>query len=120
MAEKDKVPVAAIRQIVQMRNDEYRNCSYKMIAEKIKDDFGVEVTQQAIGYLYRRNKDKFTEMRDSESAEYSQKSVTRDTVNKPTKLSKPVFKPKKKPALDESAFEKDEAIDLKNLFEPTE
>ena len=38
MAEKDKVPVVAIRLIVQMRSDEYHNYSYRAIAERIKQD----------------------------------------------------------------------------------
>ena len=39
MAEKDKVPVVAIRLIVQMRSDEYHNYSYRAIAERIKKRF---------------------------------------------------------------------------------
>lgn len=54
MAKKDKVPVVAIRQIVKMRDDEYHNYSYRAIAEHLKDEFGIEVTPQAIGYLYRK------------------------------------------------------------------
>ena len=60
MAKKDKVPVVAIRQIVKMRDDEYHNYSYRAIAEHLKDEFGIEVTPQAIGYLYRKNKDNFS------------------------------------------------------------
>lgn len=67
MAEKDKVPVVAIRQIVKMRSDEYHNYSYRAIAEQLKSEFGIEVTPQAIGYLYRKHKDNFINQSDSNS-----------------------------------------------------
>lgn len=67
MAKKDKVPVVAIRQIVKMRDDEYHNYSYRVIAEHLKSEFGIEVTPQAIGYLYRKNKDNFINQSDSNS-----------------------------------------------------
>lgn len=54
MAEKDKVPVIAIRQIVKMYSDEYCNYSYRAISEHIENEFGIKVTPQTIGYLYRK------------------------------------------------------------------
>lgn len=72
MAEKDKVPVVAIRQIVKMRSDEYHNYSYRAIAEHLKNEFGIEVTPQAIGYLYRKNKDSFINQSNSNSENSNQ------------------------------------------------
>ena len=108
MAEKDKVPIVAIRQIVQMRHDEYRKHSYKAIAEHIKDEFGIEVTPQAVGYLYRKNKDKYAVKEDQE-------------VKKTGIKEKPVFKPKKPIAsLSDPVFEKYEEVNLKDLFDKAE
>lgn len=101
MAKKDKVPVVAIRQIVKMRDDEYHNYSYRVIAEHLKSEFGIEVTPQAIGYLYRKNKDNFSNQ----------------VVAEKTEEKKPLFKPKPQVAtLSEPLFEKDEETDLKDYF----
>lgn len=111
MAKKDKVPVAAIRRIVQMRHDEYQNHTYKMIAEAIKNEFDIEITLQAVGYLYRRNKDKYAENQNLELTNTIQKNV----------FSKPTFKPKQKQiTLSEPNFDKDAEINLTDLFESTE
>ncbi|MFL1732992.1 hypothetical protein LP087_13780 (plasmid) [Moraxella bovis] len=110
MAEKDKVPVVAIRQIVKMRSDEYHNYSYRAIAEHLKSEFGIEVTPQAIGYLYRKNKDSFS----NQVIVSSEKS---ETNNENTETKKPLFKPKPQVAtLSEPLFEKDEETDLKDYF----
>ncbi|OBX49643.1 helix-turn-helix domain-containing protein [Moraxella nonliquefaciens] len=101
MAKKDKVPVVAIRQIVKMRDDEYHNYSYRAIAEHLKDEFGIEVTPQAIGYLYRKNKDNFSNQ----------------VVAEKTEEKKPFFKPKPPMVtISEPLFEKDEETDLKDYF----
>ncbi|WP_338755967.1 hypothetical protein [Moraxella lincolnii] len=101
MAKKDKVPVVAIRQIVKMRDDEYHNYSYRVIAEHLKSEFGIEVTPQAIGYLYRKNKDNFSNQ----------------VVAEKTEEKKPFFKPKPPMAtISEPLFEKDEETDLKDYF----
>lgn len=114
MAEKNKVPVAAIRKIIELRNDEYHNHTYKVIAERIQQEFCIEVTLQAVRYLYEKNKDKYSETIGSNKQE-------NPVYQKPkTDGKKPIFKPKKSPALSEPVFEKDEAIDIKNLFEEAE
>lgn len=101
MAKKDKVPVVAIRQIVKMRDDEYHNYSYRVIAEHLKSEFGIEVTPQAIGYLYRKNKDNFSNQ----------------VVAEKTEEKKPFFKPKPPMVtISEPLFEKDEETDLKDYF----
>lgn len=110
MAKKDKVPVIAIRQIVKMRSDEYHNYSYRAIAEHLKSEFGIEVTPQAIGYLYRKNKDSFLNqiITNSEQSEIN---------NTNTKTKKPLFKPKPQVAtLSEPLFEKNDETDLKDYF----
>ncbi len=48
MAEKDKVPVVAIRQIVKMRSDEYHNYSYRAIAEHLKSEFGIDPNNKTL------------------------------------------------------------------------
>lgn len=115
MAEKDKVPVVAIRLIIQMRHDEYHNHSYRAIAENIKDEFGIEVTPQAIGYLYRKHKDKYSDKDLNNSSNHHQENSKTET----TKI--PVSKPKKTVAtLSKPLFERDEEVDLKNLFDKAE
>lgn len=81
MAEKDKVPVVAIRQIVKMRSDEYHNYSYRAIAEQIKNEFGIEVTPQAIGYLYRKHKDNFINQSDNNSENSHQTKGNKSDVS---------------------------------------
>lgn len=110
MAEKDKVPVVAIREIVKMRSDEYHNYSYRAIAEHLKSKFGIEVTPQAIGYLYRKNKDSFL----NQAIVHSEKSQKN---NANTETKKTLFKPKPQVAtLSEPLFEKYEETDLKDYF----
>lgn len=83
MAEKNKVPVVAIRLIIQMRHDEYHNHSYKAIAERIKEEFDIKVTPQAVGYLYRKYKD-----------EFSKPTMVDENLSKITKTKQLEFKPK--------------------------
>lgn len=111
MAQKNKVPVVAIRQIVQMRLNEHKNYSYREIAEHLKNEFGIEVTSQAVGYLYRKYKDTFNNgiTVPNENSDIS--------TNKQEKKVKPLFKPKPPVAtLSEPLFEKDEETDLKDYF----
>lgn len=115
MAEKDKVPLAVIRFIVGLRSDEHKKYSYKAISELVKDQYNIEVTQQAIGYLYRRYKDILN------SAEIEPIHSSSDAP-KEIKTAKPVFKPKN-PNQNESldhVFSKDENIDLQDFFEKAE
>lgn len=118
MAEKDKVPVVAIRQIIKIRSDEYHNYSYRAIAERLKSEFGIRVTPQAIGYLYRKNKDRFSNQ------------VIANSENKPKPLSekaeakmakKTIFKPKKVKKDVLQNFDKNtDNIDLEDLFKSAE
>lgn len=112
MAKKNKVPVVAIRQIVRMRFDEHKNYSYREIAEYLKSEFGIEVTSQAVGYLYRKHKDTFND--DVVAVPDENSDISTD---KQEKEVKPLFKPKPPVAtLSEPLFEKDEETDLKDYF----
>lgn len=75
MAKKDKIPVIVMRQVIKMRSDEYHNYSYREIAEHVKNEFGIEVTPQALGYLYRKNKDNFINQFDSNSETENSKQI---------------------------------------------
>lgn len=117
MAEKDKVPVVAIRQIVKMYSDEYCNYSYRAISEHIENEFGIKVTPQAIGYLYRKNKDRFSNQviasLESKPKPLNENGVemVRDKSFKQKKIKQGVLK----------NFDKNtDNIDLEDLFKPAE
>lgn len=57
MAKKNKVTKAAIEKIVSLRNDKNHNYTLKDIAKILKADFNISITEQAVGYHYKRNKD---------------------------------------------------------------
>ena len=116
MAEKDKVPVVAIRLIVQMRSDEYHNYSYRAIAERIKQDFGIQVTQQAVGYLYRKNKDIFNENQNKKSHLDEQKI---EPTEAKTEIKKPVFDFEKMKKSHEKTLKKfdNDDVNLDEFFE---
>lgn len=118
MAEKDKVPVVAIRQIVKMRSNEYHNYSYRAIAEHLNSEFGIEVTPQAIGYLYRKNKDRFSNQMIANSENKSKPLSEKKGIEM---TQKAIFKHKeiKKDTLQH--FDKNtDNIDLEDLFKPAE
>lgn len=115
MAEKDKVPVVAIRQIVKMRHDEYHKYSYQAIAKRLKDDFQIEVTPQAVGYLYRKYKDTFAHNQNTK-AETLSTTLTQSQKDSIAEFKKPILNSnKQKEAITLKRFDNGD-IDLDKFF----
>ena len=56
MARK-KLTRAALEFIIEKRNDWYVNYTFADIAELLKEDFGITITEQAVSKSYRKHKD---------------------------------------------------------------
>lgn len=98
----------AIAFIIERRDDPTTIYTWQDITDMIDERFGIKVSFQAVARNYHKYKD--------DKIIHQSKEPTKIEVKE-----RPVFKSKKTVAtLSEPLFERDEEVDLKNLFDKAE
>lgn len=122
------VPENVIKFIVDKRNDKSVKNTYPMIAEMVKAEFGISMTQQNVHYHFKHNKDKgFIENSDKNDLPASQDNlanvksnqvvnlpITEELSKEEINISSSVAKPKK---IDFKALRQSRASQVEEGFD---